>query len=378
MNRSPIATIPAPTHDEAARQQFVAGLRGYLAGRVMPANRAVYEQRVKPRIEADLGREPRTRHEVRPYMTRDPYYQFWSAMQRRSQEMMWDAVIDSAERGHDALVNRFRALLSDGRERVGSLQLDPALEIPRYHRAYDIHLMPGGYHTDFSEDDCTAGAVYESGLALYMGGAFGSENDFLGKTLLAFYQQHWPAARPARILDMGCGVGNSTVPWARAFPDAEVHAIDVGAPMLRYGHARAEALGVPLHFSQRNAEVTGFEAGSFDLVVSHIMLHETSNRALRNILAETHRLLAPGGVGLHFEIPRGETPFEQFMFEWETYNNNEMFAAFMADLDLPALAVQAGFEPGRARMGKALSSLDQKQKNYTDGDFHWPTLVLER
>ncbi len=86
-----------------------------------------------------------------------------------------------------------------------------------------------------------------------------------------------------------------------------MHGIDVGAPVLRYAHARAESLGVPVHFSQQNAEHTDFETGSFDLVLSHIVLHETSKSALVASLRECHRLLRPGGLMLHLEIPRGKT-----------------------------------------------------------------------
>ena len=76
-----------------------------------------------------------------------------------------------------------------------------------------------------------------------------------------------------------------------AYPEAEVYGIDVAAPMLRYAHARAEALGRRVHFSQQNAESTNFRDESFDLIVSHILLHETSAKAVRNIMRECHRLL---------------------------------------------------------------------------------------
>ena len=91
---------------------------------------------------------------------------------------------------------------------------------------------------------------------------------------------------------------------ASAFPDAHIHAIDIAAPFVRYGHARAESLGVGIHFSQQNAEQTDFEDESFDLIVSHILLHETSAKALRNILRECHRLLRPDGLMVHAEIPQ--------------------------------------------------------------------------
>jgi SAM-dependent methyltransferase len=95
---------------------------------------------------------------------------------------------------------------------------------------------------------------------------------------------------------MGCAIGNSTLEWKRAYPKAEVHGIDVGSGLLRYARARAALLGMPLHFSQQNAERTRFDDDSFDLVFTSAVLHETSARALPRILAECFRVLRPGGV----------------------------------------------------------------------------------
>jgi hypothetical protein len=90
--------LPQATHDELARQSFVHSLKVHLASHVSPGNKKVYEQRVKPRSERESGRPPKDRHEVRRFMTSEPYYQMWSALQRTSQEMMWDSVSTSVER----------------------------------------------------------------------------------------------------------------------------------------------------------------------------------------------------------------------------------------------------------------------------------------
>ncbi|HPF26033.1 MAG: class I SAM-dependent methyltransferase [Steroidobacteraceae bacterium] len=336
--------LPQPTHDEQARQAFVTSFRGHLAAKVAPGAKPVYERRARPLFASQHGREPRDQHDVRRALEADPYYQFWSAMQRRSQELMWEAVIDPTERNWTQLVNRARASNTSRAGSSGSLELDPTLEVPRYHTAVDIHLQPGGYHTDFGADDVAAGAIYDRALNIYLNGALGPRNALMGETLLGFFRDRWPQRAPRRILDMGCAIGNSTLPWAEAFPAAEVHAIDVGAPVLRYAHARACEFGVPVHFSQQNAERTHYRTGSFDLIVSHIMLHETSKSALGNILSECHRLLTPGGLMLHLEIPRGSTPLEKFLFNWEAYNNNETFGAHMTEVDLPAIARRAGFD----------------------------------
>ncbi|MFM7708726.1 MAG: class I SAM-dependent methyltransferase, partial [Gammaproteobacteria bacterium] len=210
-----------------------------------------------------------------------------------------------------------------------------------------------------------------------MGGALGAENDLMGRTLVAYLQERHPAFRPRRVLDMGCAIGNSTLVWARAFPAAEVHGIDVGAPVLRYAHARAEGFGVAVHFSQQDAERTDFADGSFDVVVSHIMLHETSKPALRRIFAECKRLLRPGGLMLHLEIPRGQTVFEQFMHNWESYNNNETFSRYMTHIDLAAEAVKGGFARPRVRVDEFAMQMSVAQMNYAE-NFIWKILAAER
>ena len=371
--------LPRTDHDEQARQDFVATFRNHLSGRLMPGAYRVYEQRVAPAFRARHGRLPSDQDEVRQVMIQDPYYQFWSAMQRRSQELLWESVIAPTERQLPELIGRARRLSKKplARGRRGTLRLDPKLVVPRYHTAVDIHLQPGGYHTDFTADDVAAGVVYDKGINLYMGDALGPENNLTGDTLLAYLREKHPDFRPARLLDMGCAIGNATLVWARAFPEAEVHGIDVGAPVLRYAHARAQALGVPVHYSQQNAEATDFEAGSFDLVVSHIMLHETSKSALVRVMQESRRLLRPGGLMLHLEIPRGKTVIEKFMHNWESYNNNETFCRYMTGIDLAAEAVKGGFAPGEVRVDEFVPKLDVAQMNYT-ANFYWKILAATR
>ncbi len=369
--------LPISNHDEQARQGFVAALRKHLASKVMPGNEQVYKARGEPAFREKHQRSPETVREVRELMTRDPYYQFWSAMQRRSQEMMWDSLIDPTERQLDKLISNYQQI-SRNPESGGSLQLDAELDIPRYHTAADIHIQPGAYHTEQAQDDVAAGAIYEAGLEIYLAGAMGPEHDGLGRLLSAFCTAKFPGFQPQNVLDMGCAVGNSTLPWHTAFPQAELYAIDVAAPCLRFAHARAELFGVPVHFSQQNAECTHFEDESFDLVVSHIMLHETSRTALTHIFAECYRLLKPGGKMLHIEVPRGTKPFEQFMCQWETYNNNETFTAFMTIADLPAMAEQAGFKPGLVCMQGIDGGFSGEQKNYNTGAFIWPVLLGEK
>src|SRR5690554_4701620 len=97
------AALPRASHDEAARQAFVQSLKLHLATKVVPGNRAVYERQVRPAFERRHGRPPADRHEVAALMRDVPFYQLWGSLQRCSQEMCWNAVLESIERQWPAL-----------------------------------------------------------------------------------------------------------------------------------------------------------------------------------------------------------------------------------------------------------------------------------
>ena len=363
--------LPEPTHDELARQQFVRSFKEHLVAQVHPGNRLAYEHRVKPDFVEEHDREPETRFEVRDVMTKDPHYRMFSSLLRTSQEMMWSASQKPVQRELDKLIEKTKGTGNA----EGTLRLDPALEIPRYHRAVDIHCQPGGYHTEITEDDVAPGAIYDRAVFIYAMGQMGPDNADMGSSAVAWIRENHPGLKPARILDMGCAVGHSTVPYAEAWPGAEVHGIDVAAPMLRYAHARAEALGATAHYSQQNAEKTNFEDASFDLIVSHILLHETSEKAIHNIIAECHRLLKPGGLMVHAETPpyKNLEPFDAFMLDWDTRNNNEPFWARSHEIDYVELSRKGGFDGDKVFEVMAPSAYQiaqvRRSKVFQGGDF---------
>jgi SAM-dependent methyltransferase len=367
----PHSVLPQTTADEFARQEFVKSLKFHLASKVSPGNRTAYEARAKESYKKAEGREPGDHHEIRKAMAKEPYFRFWSALQRNSQEMMWKSTQLPVERQGEELAQ----IAKQSSGKLGSLTLDPNLEIPRYHKLVDIHCMPGGYHTDFTEDDVANGAVYDRAVYIYAMGRMGPFNSDIGDTTIAYVKQHYPELNPKRILDMGCTVGHSTLPYVDAWPEAEVHGIDVGAPVLRYAHARAESLGKKVLFSQQNAEKTNFPDGHFDLIVSHILVHETSHGAIRNIMREAHRLLAPGGVIIHAETPpyRDLEPFDAFMLDWDTRNNNEPYWGASHEIVPAEIAAETGFDPASAFEGMQPSAFDEAEakrtKVFQGGDF---------
>lgn len=360
-----------PDADEFARQEFVKSLKYHLASKVSLGNKDAFTGRAAAAFEKSEGRPAETMQDVRKAMRDDPYFNFWSAMQRNSQEMMWKSTQLPVERQLSDLIAKSK----DGDDALGSLRLDPNLDVPRYHNAVDIHCMPGGYHTEFANEDLANGAVYDRAVYIYAMGRMGPLNSDIGDTTIAYLKKNFPDLKPQRILDMGCTVGHSTLPYCDAYPNAEVFGIDVSAPVLRYAHARAESLGKEVHFSQQNAERTDFEDGYFDLIVSHILVHETSHRAIRNIMQEAHRLLSDGGVVIHAETPpyRDLPAYDAFMLDWDTRNNNEPFWGASHEIEAKQIAEEIGFDPAKAFEGYQPSAFEaaeaQRTKVFQGGDF---------
>jgi SAM-dependent methyltransferase len=338
--------FPSPRHDEAARFNFLANLNKYLAGPLGRGNVAAYEKRVLPAFEKEHGRGPRDRFEIRRAMNGDPFHRLWSALKRNSMEMRQQNGRTMVLRQLDELDAKARAL----NEGAGTLELDPTVTTPPYQAAVDIHCMPGSYAGEERPGDVSAGANYDCGIFVTTAGGLGALSDGGGQALVAWIRRERPGWTPKRILDVGCTIGHNAVPLAQAFPDGEVIAIDTAAPVLRYGHARARALGVRnLRFVQANAEdLSRWPDGYFDWVQTTMFLHELSARALPRILNELHRVLAPGGLALHLEQPQ-YTPdmplYEQFIRDWDAFNNNEPFWSAMHGLDLAKLMIASGFRP---------------------------------
>ena len=357
--------------DEFARQEFVKSFKLHLASTISPGNKAIYETRVVPEIKKETGKEPQDRFQIKSKMEQQQPYQFWSSLQRSSQEMMWKSVQLPVERQWKELLEASAKASS----KYSTLELDPELEIPKYHSAVDIHCMPGAYHSEQTENDVAAGAIYDRAVYIYAMGRMGPFNDDIGASTVAWLKTNFPDFKPKRILDMGCTVGHSTVPYLDAYPDAEVYGIDVGAPVLRYAHARAESMGKKIHFSQQNAEKTNFPDGHFDLIVSHILVHETSKKAFKNIAKECHRLLSKGGIMAHTETPpyKDMPLFDEFMMDWDTYYNNEPFWGGSHLIEPKQVAEEFGFDVDSVFEAMAPSAFEAGEKDQTKllqcGDF---------
>ena len=328
--------------DAAARQAFVSELRSYILNDMAAAMRRSYDTTVRPQFEREHGRPPETQDEVHDAMRGNAYFKFYSSVRYNAQEMVWRSVMPGVERALPRIEAGIRELSG---KTGGSIALDPGLRIPENVDGLPIHLMPGGYAPSATP---AAGAVYDNGLAVFAAGFMGRNLDDIGQSMSNYVKFRHPDFAPTRILDCGATIGHNTVAWATTFPDAEVHAIDVSAATLLYGHGRAESLGRRVHFRQMDATSLDYPDAHFDVVFSSMFLHELSLRDIRKFFAEAHRVLRPGGMLLNMELPpnRELAPYDQFYLDWDSYYNMEPYYRAFRDQNPEDLIEAGGF--GRA------------------------------
>ncbi|MEM6576591.1 MAG: class I SAM-dependent methyltransferase, partial [Pseudomonadota bacterium] len=149
-----------------------------------------------------------------------------------------------------------------------------------------------------------------------------------------------------RILDYGCGIGQFSLALKERFPDAEVWGLDVGGPMVRYGHMRAARLGFDVNYVQRLAEDMGFPAGYFDIVTSFIAHHEMPAKVSHQVIAEAQRVTRPGGVYYPVDfISGGKQMIPRALFGrwWDHRWNNERWSLEYHEMDFNAEIQARGF-----------------------------------
>jgi SAM-dependent methyltransferase len=103
------------------------------------------------------------------------------------------------------------------------------------------------------------------------------------------------AVPPARVADLACGAGRSTLAIARSYPKAEVDGIDLDEASIARARANLAESGLAdrVRFHSRDAADPGL-AGRYDLVTIFEALHDMSHPV--EVLRTARGLLAAGGT----------------------------------------------------------------------------------
>ena len=95
-----------------------------------------------------------------------------------------------------------------------------------------------------------------------------------------------------KVLDVGCGTGNQSIPAAKA--NADVTGVDIATNLLEQAHERAKRENLTIDFREGDAEELPFPDGEFDVVISMFAAMFAPRPEL--VAAELLRVAKPGGL----------------------------------------------------------------------------------
>ena len=146
---------------------------------------------------------------------------------------------------------------------------------------------------------------------------------------------------PRKILDVGSGTGTLLLLLRQRFPNAELVGLDADPRIIALARAKLDARVELIH---GDATAPPFDAGSFDRVVSSLVLHHLTRQqklraltAIRDLLTEDGELHLADWSKPHDRLMRGLFLVVQLLDGFETTADNVMG-------DLPVLLREAGFQ----------------------------------
>ena len=281
------------TRTEQARLDFVAGMMRYNSVSVGPAMAAHYAAHAP----GDAASPPGVK-DIAAFMEPSMPYRLGAFLERYNHASMFKTCLDILEPRRAEVRGWLDRVNEPGS--LGSLELDASVEPPTSYRKLEIHTQPGNYHGEF------AGILYHWMISPFFVNR--DDQDGMGWALA----RGVPQRNYRRILDLGCGVGKSTLPYCDLYPEAEVVGVDYAAEMLKYAHRLAEERGRKVRYLQAHAERTGLESEGFDLIVAIFLFHEMPRKARDETVREAWRLLRPGGVFAIMESPPFKVLTEQY------------------------------------------------------------------
>lgn len=328
--RGHIGTMAAmSSYDDESYLDFIEGLRMFALRSMNPASsRALKAEIAAGKIKSENPDIAETRAVADPL----PVVAIRNRMLRSTQGLNWNRIVESYGKSREALEQELTDAEKDG---PGTLRWDPNFKYPAYFTAVPYHRQPGSYHAD-----PLGGHIYHYGTKVFHGGSNDKDEAKIERIV------ELPEPKDGvvnKFLDVACAIGSGTVAAKKRWPNAEVHGIELAAPLVRYAHMRATRLNSEVHFSQQLAEQLDFADNTFDLIYMSTLLHEMPVAEGRKAIQEAKRVLRPGGLLVIHDMVQATNPLDI----WGDYDryfdhrfNNEPYAYNYVHSDLDSFLKQ--------------------------------------
>jgi 2-polyprenyl-3-methyl-5-hydroxy-6-metoxy-1,4-benzoquinol methylase len=161
--------------------------------------------------------------------------------------------------------------------------------------------------------------------------------------LLSFLESPFCPLPPCRVLDLGCGGGQTSILLARR--GYAVSGIDFAPTAIELARANARAAQVEVDFHIADClDLSTMQAGTFDLAIDNHTLHCLIGDDRDRFVVEIAHLLRPGGV-LFSETMSAEGPpeFERLGVDARSRIDQQQTRYWTTRDELLALLARAGF-----------------------------------
>jgi SAM-dependent methyltransferase len=116
-------------------------------------------------------------------------------------------------------------------------------------------------------------------------------------TIATLFGMTPPDVARARVLEIGCGLGENIIPMAAGLPEGSFLGIDASERQVAEGRATIAAAGLKnVALTQMNLMDAGPDLGTFDYIVCHGVYSWVAPEVQQKLLAVLATRLAPGGV----------------------------------------------------------------------------------
>ena len=147
----------------------------------------------------------------------------------------------------------------------------------------------------------------------------------------------------ARVADVGCGVGFSTLLMAQSYPDSEFIGYDFHEPSILEARQHAAEHGLADRVRFEVASAKDIAETGFDLITMYDCLHDMGDPA--GCAAHMRRVLAPGGAWMIVEPIAGNNPEDNLNPVGRLFYNASTMLCVPTSIDQEvgaALGAQAG------------------------------------
>jgi 2-polyprenyl-3-methyl-5-hydroxy-6-metoxy-1,4-benzoquinol methylase len=176
----------------------------------------------------------------------------------------------------------------------------------------------------------------------------------------------------AKVADVGCGVGFSTLLMAEAWPESSFVGYDFHEPSIEEARRHAASHGMADRVRFEVAKAKEIEETGFDLVTMYDCLHDMGDP--RGCAAHMRRILADGGSWMIVEPIAGDTPAANMNPVGRLYYNASTMICVPTSLD-QEVGEGLGAQAGEARLSEVIRSGGfASVRRATEGPFN---MVLE-